>query len=128
MAAKVTWHPSGVGALWALLAVAVGASGAHLLSDFVSPERLTAFETGARYHMYHALGLVATQALPVHAHRVAPLLLAGSAVFSGSLYLLVLTNAAWLGAVTPVGGALQLAGWGWLAWLLLSRPRRDGAR
>lgn len=99
-----------IGAILAGLAVAFGAFGAHALQDLVPAERLATFETGVRYQMYHALGLLLAAALGA-SRRAAPLLLAGSAVFSGSLYLLVLTGWGWWGAVAPVGGTLQIVGW-----------------
>jgi uncharacterized membrane protein YgdD (TMEM256/DUF423 family) len=103
-----------LGALLAFLGVGLGAFGAHLLADALPEHRLATFETAVRYQMYHALGLVAVGALPRVVHRPAWLLFAGSLVFSGSLYLLVLANLPWMGAVAPVGGVLQLAGWAWL--------------
>ncbi len=108
------------GALSALLAVAAGAFGAHALRARLTPELLAAFETGARYQMYHALALVlmATTAArwPVPAIRVAGwLFVAGTVLFSGSLYGYALTQARWLGPVTPLGGLCFLAGWAALA-------------
>ena len=108
------------GAVFAGLAVAIGAFGAHGLEDRVAPERLATFEVGARYHMYHALGLflvawsrgVLKDALTLW---VARLFVAGIVVFSGSLYALVLTDTGWLGAITPIGGVCFIAGWGTLA-------------
>ncbi len=111
-------HAAQLGALWAALGVALGAFGAHTLSEWVTPERLATFETGVRYQLYHALGLVALGALPERAQRAAPLLFAGSLVFSGSLYALVLLDLPFMGAIAPLGGVLQIAGWGYLAWLL----------
>lgn len=99
------------GALLAAIAVALGAFGAHGLADVLTVERLATFETAVRYQMFHALGLLAVAALGQEAVRAAPWLLAGSLVFSGSLYLLVFTGAGWWGAVAPVGGLLQIAGW-----------------
>lgn len=112
-----------VGAALAGVGVALGAFGAHGLEGVVSEARLATFETAVRYGLFHALGLLAVAALGGRALRAAPWLLAGSLVFSGSLYLLVLTDASWLGAVAPIGGALQIGGWAYLAWLLL---RPDG--
>ncbi|MGH7673937.1 MAG: DUF423 domain-containing protein [Gemmatimonadales bacterium] len=104
------------GSLSALVAVAAGAFGAHALRGRLSPEMLAAFETGARYHMYHALALLAVAwaatRWPGPAVRVAGwLFLAGTLVFSGSLYLLSLTGLRALGAITPVGGFCFLGGW-----------------
>ena len=105
-----------LGALFALAAVAAGAFGAHALRDRLTPERLAVFETAARYEMYHALALVAVAwavtrwpgPLPVWAGW---LFVAGTVLFSGSLYLLALTGTRWWGAVTPLGGVALLSGW-----------------
>ena len=97
------------GALLAALGVALGAFGAHALRARLGPDLLATFETGVRYQMYAALALLALGTQP--AQRRAPgLLLLGALVFSGSLYLLVLTGQRWLGAVTPLGGLLMIAG------------------
>jgi uncharacterized membrane protein YgdD (TMEM256/DUF423 family) len=105
-----------VGGASAFIAVAVGAFGAHALRSRLAPELLAAFETGARYQMYHALALLAVAwALtrwPVPAVRAAGwLFVAGTVIFSGSLYLLALTGVRIFGAVTPLGGLAFLAGW-----------------
>jgi len=110
----------GLGALSALVSVAAGAFGAHALRARLTPEYLAAFETGARYQMYHALGLLAVAwavtrwpgLLPVWAGWM---FVAGTALFSGSLYILALTGTRWWGAVTPLGGIAFLAGWVCLA-------------
>jgi uncharacterized membrane protein YgdD (TMEM256/DUF423 family) len=112
------------GALAALLGVALGAFGAHWLSSRLAPRDLATFEIGVRYQMYHALGLLAVAwaatRWPAGALHVAGwAFVAGILVFSGSLYLLVLTNSRWLGAVTPLGGAAFLVGWAALAWAAL---------
>lgn len=111
-----------LGAALAAVAVGLGAFGAHGLRDVLTPERLATFETGVRYQMFHALGLLATAALGGSALRAAPWLLAGSLTFSGSLYLLVLTDTGWWGAIAPVGGLLQIAGWLILAVMALRTP------
>jgi uncharacterized membrane protein YgdD (TMEM256/DUF423 family) len=113
-----------LGALSALVSVAAGAFGAHALRSRLAPDLLAVFETGARYEMYHALGLLAAAWVgarwPGPAAALAGwLFVAGTVVFSGSLYLLALTGARWLGAVTPLGGAAFLAGWLALAWAAL---------
>lgn len=110
-----------IGAVAAGLAVALGAFGAHGLSGRVTPERLETFKTGVLYHMVHALALlvvswVATQWPSGAVHAAGYAFLAGLVLFSGSLYVLVLTDTAWLGAVTPFGGVAFLIGWGLLAW------------
>lgn len=107
----------GAGSLSAGLAVAFGAFGAHGLSTRLSPEMLQIWETGARYQMYHALALLAvafaagtlpTSSLPGWAGG---LFIAGTVLFSGSLYVLALTGRLWMGAITPLGGLAFLAGW-----------------
>ncbi|HSR16397.1 MAG TPA: DUF423 domain-containing protein [Gemmatimonadales bacterium] len=105
-----------LGALSAGIAVAAGAFGAHALRARLSPADLATFETGARYQMYHALALLAVAWLALRAPSSAVqaagwCFVAGTVLFSGSLYLLTLTGARWLGAVTPLGGVAFLAGW-----------------
>ncbi|HEX8700661.1 MAG TPA: DUF423 domain-containing protein [Myxococcaceae bacterium] len=109
-----------LGAVNAFLSVAAGAFGAHALKARLSPDLLTIFETGARYHMYHALGLIAVGL--VAQARPSPLLsaggwamLAGIVLFSGSLYALALSGVRALGAITPLGGLGFLVGWVLLA-------------
>ena len=108
----------------ALISVAAGAFGAHALRARLAPDLVSVFETGARYQMYHALGLLgvawAASRLPGGLPAAAGwLFVAGTVLFSGSLYALALTGARWLGAVTPVGGVAFLAGWACLAWAAL---------
>jgi uncharacterized membrane protein YgdD (TMEM256/DUF423 family) len=109
------------GAALSFLAVALGAFGAHALRDRLAPDLLAAYETGVRYHFYHALGLFAvayaSARWPGAATMAAGwLLIGGILLFSGSLYLLALTGVRWLGAITPLGGLALLAGWAALAW------------
>jgi uncharacterized membrane protein YgdD (TMEM256/DUF423 family) len=111
----------GLGAVSGFLAVAAGAFGAHALKARLAPDLLVIFETGARYQLYHALalGLVAWAASrwPGTAPIVAGWsFVAGTVLFSGSLYVLALTGQRWLGAITPLGGVAFLVGWGALAW------------
>jgi uncharacterized membrane protein YgdD (TMEM256/DUF423 family) len=113
-----------LGAISALLAVAAGAFGAHALRDRLAADRLAVFETAARYQMYHALALLAAGwavgRWPGGAAVAAGwLFVAGTLVFSGSLYLLTLTGARWLGAITPLGGLAFILGWAALAWAAL---------
>jgi uncharacterized membrane protein YgdD (TMEM256/DUF423 family) len=108
---RLAIHPGKVGAVLALLAVALGAFGAHALKEWVTPERLQTFETGVRYQMYHALALLIMAALPLKNFRAAWLLLIGTIIFSGSLYLLVLSDIGIFGAITPIGGVVQIIGW-----------------
>jgi uncharacterized membrane protein YgdD (TMEM256/DUF423 family) len=118
--------PLALGAGFGLLAVGLGAFGAHALRARLAPDLLAIFETGARYQMYHALALLLVAAL---AERLPPRLASaasssfalGIVVFSGSLYALALTGIRAFGAVTPVGGAAFLVGW---ACLLVAGLRR----
>ena len=108
------------GAVSALIAVLAGAFGAHALRERLPSELLAAFETGARYQMYHALALFAvawatTQWPTQPVRRAGWLFIGGTVLFSGSLYVLALSGVTWWGAVTPVGGVLLLAGWASLA-------------
>lgn len=112
----------GLGAGSAFLSVAAGAFGAHALRAKLAPDLLAVFETAARYQMYHALGLMAVAWAAARcpgalAHWAGWLFVAGTILFSGSLYLLALSGVRWLGAITPLGGLAFLAGW---ACLLLA--------
>lgn len=103
-------------AISAAISVAAGAFGAHALRARLSPDLLAAFETGARYEMYHAIGLAlaawAASRFPgPPAAWAGGLFLAGTVLFSGSLYALALTGIRGLGAVTPFGGLAFIAGW-----------------
>ena len=114
-------HFLGIGALSACVAVAAGAFGAHGLRDVVSADRLVVWETAARYQMYHALGLLivaylASQKSAGPARLGGWLFVAGTILFSGSLYALTLTGITILGAITPLGGLALMAGWLVLAW------------
>ncbi|MBU6445461.1 MAG: DUF423 domain-containing protein [Alphaproteobacteria bacterium] len=105
-----------IAALNGLLAVAAGAFAAHGIKAAVGPQDLQIFETGARYHMYHALALgisalVMRGGAARRARLAAMLFLAGIVLFSGSLYLLALTHVMALAFVTPIGGTAFLAGW-----------------
>ena len=96
--------------------MAVGAFGAHALADTVTPERLATFQTGADYHLTHALALVAvglTARRWGHPAVTAAgwLFLAGTVLFAGSLYVLVLTDTPVLGVITPFGGVAFITGW-----------------
>jgi uncharacterized membrane protein YgdD (TMEM256/DUF423 family) len=113
-----------LGAASAALAVLLGAFGAHGLKTRVTPEQLAVFETGVRYHLAHALGLLAAAWAAGRFGGDAArwggwLLLAGTVLFSGSLYLLALTGVRWLGIVTPFGGVAFIVGWALLAMAAL---------
>lgn len=104
------------GAVLCGLGVLLGAFGAHGLRDRLATDMLAVYETGVRYHLNHALGLLAvawaTSRWPnVWIGSAGWLFVAGIVLFSGSLYLLAITGIRWLGAITPLGGLCFLAGW-----------------
>ena len=109
------------GSINAMLAVLLGAFGAHGLKGRLTEAMLQVYQTGVQYHYYHSLGLIL---IGLVAFRItdsralkwaAWLMLAGIILFSGSLYLLALTNVHWLGFITPFGGTAFI-----IAWLLLA--------
>jgi uncharacterized membrane protein YgdD (TMEM256/DUF423 family) len=107
-----------LGALSGAISVAAGAFGAHALKARLAPDLLAVFETGARYQMFHALALVAASYAASRGPTAAGaaawsgwLFVAGTVLFSGSLYALALTGVRALGAVTPFGGVAFIAGW-----------------
>jgi uncharacterized membrane protein YgdD (TMEM256/DUF423 family) len=104
------------GALTGAAGVTLGAFGAHALKSRVGEDLLNVFEIGVRYQMYHAFALLAvgwalTRWPESAANTAGWLFLAGIVIFSGSLYLMTLTGARWLGAITPLGGLCLIAGW-----------------
>lgn len=113
-----------IGACSAGLGVAAGAFGAHALRARVEPRLLEVFETGARYQMYHALalvavGLVATRWQGSLLSASGWFFVAGTVLFSGSLYAMTFTGIRALGAITPLGGVCFIAGWICLAMAVL---------
>lgn len=115
-----------VGAISAFIGVAAGAFGAHGLKDRLSAEMLVIFETAVRYQMYHAFALLAAawanSRFPGSITAASGwLFIIGTILFSGSLYILSLTEMRWLGAITPLGGLAFLAGWLCLAWAALKQ-------
>jgi len=106
------------GAILCFLAVAFGAFGAHALeSHLLASGRLEVYETANQYHFYHSIALIAVGSLASRTspfrslYLVSHLLVMGTLIFSGSLYLLAITNFDWLGTITPIGGLLLLAAW-----------------
>ena len=99
-----------------VLAVAIGAFGAHGLKSHLSAEMIQIYKTGVEYHFYHALGLLLIGVLSISMSSgllnwSAVLLAVGIILFSGSLYVLAITGIKWLGAITPLGGLSFIAGW-----------------
>jgi len=106
-----------VAAISGFLAVALGAFGAHGLKARLSPELMSAYQTGVQYHFYHTCALLAC-ALLLRSGLVHPALYlagysytVGIVIFSGSLYVLAITGQRWLGMLTPLGGVAFLIGW-----------------
>jgi uncharacterized membrane protein YgdD (TMEM256/DUF423 family) len=110
-----------IGSVSAFLSVAAGAFGAHALKAILEPSRLAVYETAAKYQMYHAFALliVAWQIHETSDPRLTQagwLFCSGIVLFSGSLYVVALTDLTWAGAMTPLGGVAFLSGWAILAW------------
>lgn len=103
------------GAVFGFLGVAIGAMGGHAWEDLLlSHDRLGTWETASFYHLVHALALFALPAVVARGTLqswAGGLFAAGILLFSGSLYILSLTNLTWLGAITPFGGLAFLGGW-----------------
>ena len=114
-----------LGAIAAGLAVALGAFGAHALRAKLAPDLLAVYRTGVEYHFYHALGLALVGLVAMHLPESGPLkvggwlMLAGIALFSGSLYLLAVTGTRAFGAITPIGGVAFILAWALVAWAVL---------
>lgn len=108
-----------LGCASAFLGVALGAFAAHGLKSRLDTEMFGIFEVGVRYQIYHAIGLCIVAWVVSGTPGAAPsgwLFVAGTLLFSGSLYALSLSGLRWFGAITPVGGLCFLAGWAWLGW------------
>ncbi len=116
------------------MAILLGAMGAHSLERFLTPEMLDSFETGVRYHIYHALALLVISAVADRFQKnrlklVSILMLTGTLFFSGSIYLFALGNmigtnlATLLWWLTPLGGILLIAAWVLLITALAQRAK-----
>lgn len=110
-----------VAAILGLVGVVLGAFGAHGLRDRVEPAQLASWHTAVNYQLFHAVALLALALFASATNRplgVSPwLFAAGVTLFSGSIYLLVLTPWRFLGPITPIGGMLLIAGWASLLWM-----------
>ncbi|MCP3907360.1 MAG: DUF423 domain-containing protein [Oceanicoccus sp.] len=106
-----------IAAISGLLAVAIGAFGAHGLKGRVTTDLMAVYQTGVQYHFYHTLALLLVGILMLQFPEVSLLtwtgwlFIAGIIIFSGSLYVMALTGIKWLGAITPIGGVAFIAGW-----------------
>lgn len=111
-----------IGALLGMSGVAIGAFGAHGLSALLTANgRAATFDTASKYHLIHAVAIVAIAALgtqlnPALLNWAAGLLTTGTLVFSGALYLLAIFDLRFMGAIAPLGGLMMIAGWGVLAY------------
>ena len=104
-----------IAAILCFLAVALGAFGAHALRSMLEGHgMLDVWNKAVLYHFTHAIALFALALFGTANRGAWWLLFAGIFLFSGSLYVMALTNLRWLGAITPLGGICFLAGWGWL--------------
>jgi uncharacterized membrane protein YgdD (TMEM256/DUF423 family) len=116
-----------IGSALGFLGVAFGAFGAHALKTRLSADMLAVFETGVRYQMYHAFAVLIVAAAIGQLGSARLLVVAGWSfaagvlLFSGTLYALAFTGIGVLGAVTPIGGLLFLAGWACLAIFAIAR-------
>ena len=116
----IRWALIGAG-LSGLLAVALGAFGAHALTFVAERGLQDVYDTASRYHLIHTLALAVVAVAPAAGVPRRPAAfacaawLAGMAVFCGTLYVLAVTGIGWLGAITPVGGLALMVGWGALA-------------
>lgn len=106
-----------IAAISGLLAVMIGAFGAHGLKGRITTDLMAIFQTGVQYHFYHALALLLVGILMLQFPQLTLLkfsgwlLVAGMVIFSGSLYVMALTGIKWLGAITPIGGMAFISGW-----------------
>lgn len=112
------------GVLLCLSGVAIGAFGAHALAELLEHNgRETVFELANRYQFYHGLSLLLVAVISnqkgIQSTTVAVVMLTGTLVFSGSLYLLAVTNIGILGAVTPIGGTLLIVAWVWFLYAIM---------
>ena len=117
-----------IASLYGMIAIILGAFGAHAFKKFLPDEKLASFEVGVRYQMYHAIALLAIgmyfQFDKSLERSAAWCLILGTFVFSVSVYLLSFAdhwgaNLKFLGPITPLGGLLMVVGWGLLAWIFM---------
>ena len=107
------------------LAVMIGAFGAHGLKSIVTPEKLVTFETGVRYHFYHAFGLVLLGLFQLHSEAKLKVshwaFIAGILLFSFNCYFYVLSDLKIFAMIVPLGGTLFIVGWVNWFWRILKK-------
>jgi len=118
-----------IGSFNAAIAILLNAFAAHGLKGSLEPRWLEIFETACRYHLWHGialilLGLLAQRLSQTRCNLIASLMLTGIILFSGSLYVLSLTQLTWLGMITPLGGLSFISAWFLLAWSMRSSKMR----
>ncbi len=123
---ELSRFPLFAGAVLATLGVALGAFAAHGLRAVLDQNALAWWQTAVQYQMWHAIGLIALGAARLPRTLLPALLLAaGTVIFAGTLYAMALGGPRWLGAITPIGGSLMIAGWLVFAWRVLRSPARE---
>ena len=110
-----------ISAILGLLTVVIGAFGAHALRSHLAPHYYEVLQTGVQYQMFHTLAILGVSAFALNSsnlalNRVRLFFLIGTTLFSGSLYLLAVTEITWLGMITPFGGVSLILGWAALLW------------
>ncbi|MGH1427834.1 MAG: DUF423 domain-containing protein [Arenicella sp.] len=113
-----------IGTLMMFIAISLGAFGAHLWQNILIENATEkAFATASQYHFIHALALLWIGSYGKQNKQImgwaSSVMLVGILIFSGSLYILALTNIRWLGAITPIGGLCLLAAWAAITWVLI---------
>ncbi|CAM3371575.1 MULTISPECIES: DUF423 domain-containing protein [Paenibacillus] len=117
------------GSVLMALSVAIGAFGAHMLEGKISADELAVYETGVHYHMIHGIAVLIAGILAGalgesrKLYWAGTLFIAGVIIFSGSLYVLSISGAKWLGAITPIGGVSFIVGWIMLLSAALPRSK-----
>jgi uncharacterized membrane protein YgdD (TMEM256/DUF423 family) len=117
-----------IGSIFMALAVGFGAFGAHIVQDMLTPDRFEVYKTAVEYHFYHAIGLLILGAVSMQIEESKWLkwsgycLIGGILIFSGSLYILTLTDTGWLGRITPLGGFAFILGWIFFAIGIICTP------